>query len=139
METIPWNKLETLRKLTELRMKYPSMEEISNNDKLDYIKELEFFATGINQKIYDIKIVTKMSGSRLISQYDIALEEIVKQRRKGKEDSTSYIEYEKIEEEIKNTYMGILICKQHYVCRILRIHEYVGTYTGIHADFRRWI
>lgn len=77
-----------LRKLTELRMKYPSMEEISNNDKLDYIKELEFFATGINQKIYDIKIVTKMSGSRLISQYDIALEEIVKQRRKGKEDST---------------------------------------------------
>lgn len=22
---------------------------------------------------------------------------------------------------------------------ILRIHEYVGTYTGIHADFRRWI
>ena len=46
-------KLETLRKLTELRMKYPSKEEISNNDKLDYIKELEFFATGINQKIYD--------------------------------------------------------------------------------------
>ena len=93
-------KLETLRKLTELRMKYPSMEEISNNE-LDYIKELEFFATGINQKIYDIKIVTKMSGSRLISQYDIALEEIVKQRRKGKEDSTSYIEYEQMIEQLR--------------------------------------
>ena len=34
-------KLETLRKLTELRMKYPSMEEISNNDKLDYIVDHE--------------------------------------------------------------------------------------------------
>ena len=94
-------KLETLRKLTELRMKYPSMEEISNNDKLDYIKELEFFATGINQKIYDIKIVTKMSGSRLISQYEIAFEEIVKQIRNGKEDSTAYIEYEQMIEQLR--------------------------------------
>ncbi len=40
--------------------------------------------------------------------------------------------------EIKNTYMGILMCKQHYVCRILRIHEYVGTYTRVYADFRKW-
>ena len=42
-----------------------------------------------------------MSGSRLISQYDIALEEIVKQRRKGKEDSTSYIEYEQMIEQLR--------------------------------------
>ena len=38
-------KLETLRKLTELRMKYPSMDEISYDDRLDYIKELEFMQT----------------------------------------------------------------------------------------------
>lgn len=94
-------KLETLRKLTELRMKYPSMEEISDGDKLDYIKELEFFATGINQKIYDLEIVNKMSGSRLISQYNIALEEIVKQKRKGKEGSTAYIEYEQMIEQLR--------------------------------------
>ena len=73
-------KLETLRKLTELRMKYPSMDEISYDDRLDYIKELEFFAIGINQKVYDLEIVNKMSGSRLISQYNIALEEIVSKR-----------------------------------------------------------
>ena len=34
--------------------------------------------------------------------------------------------------------MGILICKQHYVCRILRIHEYVGTYTRVYVEFRKW-
>lgn len=94
-------KLETLRKLTELRMKYPSMDDISNDDRLDYIKELEFFAIGINQKIYDLEIVNKMSGSRLISQYDIALEEIVKQKRKGKEDSTAYIEYEQMIKQLR--------------------------------------
>lgn len=94
-------KLETLRKLTELRMKYPSMDEISYDDRLDYIKELEFFAIGINQKIYDLEIVNKMSGSRLISQYDIALEEIVKQRRKGKEESTAYIGYEQMIEQLR--------------------------------------
>ena len=82
-------------------MKYPSMEEISDGDKLDYIKELEFFATGINQKIYDLEIVNKMSGSRLISQYDIALKKIVKQRRKGKENSTAYIEYEQMIEQLR--------------------------------------
>ncbi len=94
-------KLETLRKLTELRMKYPSMEEISDGDKLDYIKELEFFATGINQKIYDLEIVSKMSGSRLISQYDIALKKLVKQRRKEKENSTAYIEYEQMIKQLR--------------------------------------
>ena len=94
-------KLETLRKLTELRMKYPSMDEISYDDRLDYIKELEFFAIGINQKIYDLEIVNKMSGSRLISQYDIALEEIVKQKRKGKEESTAYIEYEQMIKQLR--------------------------------------
>lgn len=30
------------------------------------------------------------------------------------------------------------MCKQHYVCRILRIHEYVETYTRVYVEFRKW-
>lgn len=41
-----------------------------------------------------LKIVNKMSRSRLISQYDMTLKKIIRQRRKGKENSTAYIKYE---------------------------------------------
>ena len=63
-------KLDTIRTLSELRIKYPSVREMSDGDKLSYLQELEFFSTGINKKIYDIKTVKAMSGSRLISQYN---------------------------------------------------------------------
>ena len=51
-------------------MKYPKIFGLSYKAKKKYIKELEFFATDVNQKNYDIKIVSKMSGSRLIYQYE---------------------------------------------------------------------
>ena len=69
--------------------------------KKKYIKELEFFATDVNQKNYDIKIVSKMSGSRLIYQYEKYLKKIIKRIRKEKEDSKEYIEYEEMINKLK--------------------------------------
>ena len=94
-------KLDTIKMLSEIRMKYPKIFGLSYEAKKKYIKELEFFATGVNQKIYDIKIVSKMSGSRLIYQYEKYLKKIIKRIRKGKEDSKTYIEYEKMINKLK--------------------------------------
>ena len=63
-------RLDTLRTLSELRVKYPNTERMSEEKSSEYIKALEFFATGVNQEIYDIKIVKKMSGNRLVKQYN---------------------------------------------------------------------
>ena len=94
-------KLDTIKMLSEIRMKYPKVCGLSYKAKKKYIKELEFFATGVNQKIYDIKIVDKMSGSKLIYQYEKYLKKIIKRIRKGKEDSKAYIEYEKMINKLK--------------------------------------
>lgn len=94
-------KLDTIKMLSEIRMKYPKIFGLSYKAKKKYIKELEFFATGVNQKIYDIKIVSKMSGSRFIYQYEKYLKKIIKRIRKGKEDSKAYIEYEEIINKLK--------------------------------------
>lgn len=94
-------KLDTIKMLSEIRMKYPKIFGLSYKAKKKYIKELEFFATGVNQKIYDIKIVSKMSGSRLIYQYEKYIKKIIKRIRKGKEDSKAYIEYEEMINKLK--------------------------------------
>ena len=94
-------KLDTIKMLSEIRMKYPKVCGLPYKAKKKYIKELEFFATGVNQKIYDIKIVNKMSGSKLIYQYEKYLKKIIKRIRKRKEDSKAYIEYEKMINKLK--------------------------------------
>lgn len=94
-------KLDTIKMLSEIRIKYPKIFGLSYKAKKKYIKELEFFATGVNQKIYDIKIVSKMSGSRFIYQYEKYLKKIIKRIRKGKEDSKAYIEYKEMINKLK--------------------------------------
>ena len=94
-------KLDTIKMLSEIRMKYPKVCGLSYKAKKKYIKELEFFATGVNQKIYDVKIVNKMNGSKLIYQYEKYLKKIIKRIRKGKEDTKAYIEYEKMINKLK--------------------------------------
>lgn len=94
-------RLDTLRTLSELRMRYPTVEGMCKSDKLDYLQELEFFATGVNNKIYDIKIVKRMSKSRLTTQYNLYLKKFIEERRE-KKNSTSYIEYEKMIQKLEN-------------------------------------
>ena len=89
-------------------MKYPKVCGLSYKAKKKYIKELEFFATGVNQKIYDVKIVNKMIGSKLIYQYEKYLMKIIIRIRKSNEESKAYIEYEKMINNLKKyiKYMG---------------------------------
>ena len=65
------------------------------------MQELEFFATGVNNKIYDIRIVKTMSKSRLVTKYNQYLKEFIEERRKKKQ-STSYIEYKKMIQKLEN-------------------------------------
>ena len=66
-------KLDTLNKLTELRTKYPNSDELDKKERENYLRELEFFSTGVNTHIYSYKIVKKMSRARLKSQYNLSL------------------------------------------------------------------
>lgn len=54
---------DTLKNLSEIRRQYFNTKTLDDKEKLKYLNELEYFATGVNEKIYDIKIVKKMSGS----------------------------------------------------------------------------
>ena len=98
-------RLDTLRTLSELRVKYPNTEKMSEEESFEYIKALEFFATGVNQEIYDIKIVKKMSGNRLVKQYNENLKDLIGKKRHKKDakkkDSEAYIEYEKMIQNLK--------------------------------------
>ncbi len=94
-------RLDTLRILSELRMRYPTVKGMCESDKLAYLQELEFFATGVNNKIYDIRIVKTMSKSRLVTKYNPYLKEFIEERRKKKQ-STSYIEYKKMIQKLEN-------------------------------------
>ena len=92
---------DTLKCFSEIRRKYFNTKGLSDKEKLKYLNELEYFATGINAKIYDIKIVKKMSGSRLIRQYDNWASEFVQYRRKQFGNDKSYCEYEKMIEKLR--------------------------------------
>ena len=94
-------KTDTIRKLSEIRNTYFNVKNLKKKDKLKYLNELEFFAIGIKENIYDINIASKMSGSRLIGQYDSWAAELIKERRNDKKHSTAYCEYEKMIKDLK--------------------------------------
>lgn len=52
-------KTDTLKNLSEIRRKYFNTKKLDDKEKLKYLNELEYFATGVNEKIYSIKIVKK--------------------------------------------------------------------------------
>lgn len=92
---------DTLKCFSEIRRKYFNTKALSEKEKLKYLNELEYFATGINAKIYDIKIVKNMSGSRLIRQYDNWASEFIQFRRKQFGNEKAYCEYEKMIEKLR--------------------------------------
>ncbi len=94
-------KFDTLKILSNIRKKYFNTNELDEKDKLKYLNELEYFATGVNEKIYDIKIIKKMSGSRLIRQYEKWVSKFIKERRKKFGNNNAYCEYEKMIETLK--------------------------------------
>ncbi|MFT3952741.1 MAG: hypothetical protein QM689_12535 [Oscillospiraceae bacterium] len=98
--TIRQSKLATIEEYTRIRDKYPNLSPkasvtVDDATRLDYIKEMERFCTGINLKIYDIKTLNKMSGARLTTQYEYLkdLIEVSKGKVRNAEPEKLYCEY----------------------------------------------
>lgn len=89
-------KISTIAKYSELREKFPAnIEDLDEDGKLAYLKELEFFCTGINERVYDLRILRKMCGKRLIRQYDSVMKDFVEERRRVSQTaSRAWTEYE---------------------------------------------
>lgn len=94
-------KVNTIKDLSEIRRKFFNTKDLDKKEKLKYLNELEFFATGINNKIYDIRTVEKMSGSRLIKQYDGWAASFIAARKEHYRNDNAYSEYEKMIKQLK--------------------------------------
>lgn len=86
----------TIENLEKIRMKYRNSINFNEAKKKDYLTELEFFSTGVNQKIYSLKIVNKMCGGRLVYQYNKWIKNYIDEYRNKKVSTVAYIEYEKM-------------------------------------------
>ena len=75
----------------------------SNDDRLEYLKEMERFCVGINNKIYDIEIVRDMSGHLLVKQYDSYMKDLVQSRRELRSKFSAYERYEETIEKLKKS------------------------------------
>ena len=94
-------KLDTVNRLTTLRMKYINMSDAKTKQKHNYLRELEFFATGINTHVYSYGIVKRMSRARLISQYNNWMRNFIEDMRKDKNNKNAYKECEIMIEKLK--------------------------------------
>ena len=85
----------TIENFSKIRDKYPQELYGSNERiKLDYLRDMEFFCLGVNQNIYSFDIMQKMSGKRLLAQYECYMKEFISERR-ANHSETIWIEYEK--------------------------------------------
>lgn len=94
-------RIDTIQALSAIRMKYPNSLRLTDEEKRAYLNELGFFAVGVNNKAYDIKIVEKMSGRLLLKQYDSNLKKYIEERRQKMHSPTSYIEYEQMINQLR--------------------------------------
>lgn len=96
------SKILTLEHLSQIREKYPN--KVPARQRLEYLRDMEFFCTGINEGIYDIRIVKKMSGRRLLRQYDSYMRNYITLRRKASTSDESWMEYECVMEKLRVLY-----------------------------------
>jgi len=93
-------KILTIQEFSKIRERYPDVSPnvTSDDNRLEYLKDMERFCVGIHNNIYDIEIVRDMSGHRLIKQYDSYMKDFVQSRRKI---SSTFLAYERYEETIE--------------------------------------
>lgn len=96
-------KLYTTQEFFKLRDKYPNLYNATQDKRLQYLKEMERFCTGVNNKVFDIKIIKQMSGHFLVKQYDDYMQELIYSRRNDNENEWKYIEYEKVINKLKRS------------------------------------
>lgn len=111
-------KIETIKKLSELRDKYP--QKVSNDDILNYLRDMEYFCTGINEGIYDLKIVKKMSGKRLLRQYDEYIQATIAARREQRDSEIIWKEYEEVMQKLNLMYTCKGCIWRKWFCRKCR-------------------
>ena len=92
---------DPLKSLSEIRRHYSNTNALDDKEKLKYLNELEYFASGVNEKIYDIRIVKRMSGSILIKQYEKWGADFIQVRRNQFGHNKAYLEYEKMINRLK--------------------------------------
>ena len=99
-------RVDTIESLRRIRTKYFNTKSLSDKEKLQYLNEMEYLATGINSQIYDLEIVNKMSGGRLISQYKDWCENFIEERRMRPGSENAYSEYKRMIDELKKMREG---------------------------------
>ena len=94
--------IEKISKFRENNSK--NIDDMNNDEKLNYLREIEFICTGINNKLYDFKILQKMSGKRLLGQYQKHMKSFVASRRIEKGTDEIWCEYEKVMQRLECHY-----------------------------------
>ena len=84
-------KIDTIKTFSAIRRRFGQVNKASSDiEKKSYVKELEFFAIGIKERIYDIGVITKMSGSLLCSQNNIWLQSYIIEKQLLHNNSQTY-------------------------------------------------
>lgn len=83
-------RIDTVETFSKIRLKYLSTIDMPEPQRELYLTELEFFAVGVGCKIYDIRIVAKMSGKRLLSQYNGWMKKWIADKRKEHSNSQNF-------------------------------------------------
>ncbi len=100
-------KINTINEFSKIRDRFPNMSPLAKNpvsdeDRLEYLKEMERFSVGVNNKIYDLKILQKTSGHLLINQYNNYLRDLINNRRHKDSETWKYCEYEELISKLQN-------------------------------------
>ena len=109
-------KQDTIREFSIIRERYPNLSPkahnpVPDNVRTEYLKEMERFCTGVNIGLYDIRVVDKMAGTMLYTQYTNYLESLIKERKEktiqnGQADSV-YREYADFIEQIQKWHKDV--------------------------------
>lgn len=103
-------KQDTIREFSAIREKYPNLSPksyspVSDDVRVEYLKEMERFCTGVNIGLYDIHVVDKIAGTMLITQYDKYLKAFIGNRKnktiQNAHANNIYCEYTKFIEQIR--------------------------------------
>lgn len=111
-------KLQTMERYSRIRDKYPEVLSSCFAERKKYLNDMEFFCTGINSGLYDIYILKKMGGKRIISIYDRCLKNLIETKRRAGKNET-WQEYEIVVNRLKAMYCmeRFLIPKLYYKIR----------------------
>lgn len=95
-------RLSTMKAYSKIRSKY--LDEISKKEIKGYLREMEFFCLGINNKVYDFKTLRRMSGRRLYKQYQNQIKPYIELRRTKDTAKNSWYEYERVMRKLECYY-----------------------------------